>query len=138
MWRCELKSTEIMMAVEKMLGIWPPRPDICPICATDHQANEPHNPESLYYQMRFRQRNGVFPNWGDAMRHCPKDVQEAWKSRLREYGVAEEDLVAHRFYPESLDMEIAAEGKVTPEQREKLLRRPERPESKGQKDENEG
>lgn len=119
-----LKVEEI--GLDKVV-IMPPRPGVCPVCAAEHSEIEPHNAGSLYYQMKFRQRNGVFPNWGDAMRHCPKDVQEAWKSRLLEHGVAEEDLVAHRFYPESLDMEITAEGKVTPEQREQLLRRPERP-----------
>ena len=35
--------------------ILPPKPGTCPECAVDHDPAMPHNRDSLFYQMRFRQ-----------------------------------------------------------------------------------
>lgn len=64
-----------------------PRPGLCPQCASDHKADEPHNADSLYYQMAFHRRHGRFPTWTDAVGHCTPEVREAWLAELRDMGV---------------------------------------------------
>lgn len=71
---------------ESML-ILPPKPGVCPVCAVKHKQDQPHNPDSLYYQMKFRQQHGRFPTWWDAMAHCEKGVQKLWIDALAERGV---------------------------------------------------
>lgn len=34
----------------------PPAKDCCPECAVKHKPDQPHNPESLYYQMKLMMR----------------------------------------------------------------------------------
>lgn len=67
--------------------ILPPKAGVCPECAVAHRPEQPHNPESLYYQMRFRQRHGRFPTWWDAMAHCEKHIRKVWIDALAEHGV---------------------------------------------------
>lgn len=55
--------------------IAPPRPGVCKLCALPHPPGQPHNPNSLYYQIRFRQIHGRFPTWTDAAQHCGKGAQ---------------------------------------------------------------
>ena len=50
--------------------ILPPGPGKCKICAGAHDPAQPHNKDSLYYRMKFRQRHGRYPNWTDAIEHC--------------------------------------------------------------------
>lgn len=64
----------------------PPAPDTCPICATDHTPDQPHNGQSLYYMYRFYGIRGRWPTWADAVAHCDWDTQEAWKAHLMELG----------------------------------------------------
>lgn len=70
----------------------PPKPGTCPECAVDHDPAYPHNRDSLYYQMRFYQKNGRFPTWGDAMAHCSDMMKSYWKTALAEKGVTPEEL----------------------------------------------
>jgi hypothetical protein len=49
-----------------------------------HDPAEPHNQQSLYYQMAFRQQHGRWPTWTDAMSHCTPEVQAIWREGLRE------------------------------------------------------
>jgi hypothetical protein len=75
--------------------IMPPRPGACPICAAMHAPEQPHNRDSVYYQMRFRQRHGRTPTWADAMAHCDEDVKRLLTEELVQRGVcvgAEEDV----------------------------------------------
>lgn len=67
--------------------ILPPKPGVCQICAVDHKPDQPHNRDSLYYQMKFRQKNGRFPTWADAMAHCEEHVKKIWIDALAERGV---------------------------------------------------
>jgi hypothetical protein len=60
----------------------PPARDTCPICATAHSANDPHNNQSLYYQYRFYHARGRWPTWADAIAHCTSQIQAAWKHQL--------------------------------------------------------
>lgn len=75
--------------------ILPPKPGTCPECAVAHDPEQPHNRDSLFYQMRFYQKHGHFPTWGDAMAHCSEAVKALWREALAERGVAPEQLEEH-------------------------------------------
>jgi hypothetical protein len=62
-------------------------PDTYPECAVAHQPDEPHNQQSLYWQLRFHQKHGRFPTWADAMSHCTPEVQEDWRAKLIKHRV---------------------------------------------------
>lgn len=66
----------------------PPPAGVCPICAFDHAASEPHNAQSLYYQMAFEHLNGRAPTWADAAAHCVEAVQVKWRRAFRTLGHA--------------------------------------------------
>ena len=69
------------------LRILPPGPGKCPQCAVEHDAKDPHDLQSLYYRMKFRQQHGRFPTWWDAMDHCEADTRVAWIKALKASGV---------------------------------------------------
>lgn len=72
------------------MQILPPKPGVCKECAVQHSPNQPHNPDSLYYQMKFRQKHGRFPTWADAMAHCEEHVKKKWINMLADHGVVVE------------------------------------------------
>lgn len=79
-----------MAAVETTIGtmmLLPPAPGRCQTCATTHGPHEPHNAQSLYYQMAFQMEHGRGPDWRDAMAHCADDVRELWTRELVARGV---------------------------------------------------
>jgi len=59
------------------MTLLPPAKDVCQVCATKHSSEEPHNKDSLYYQMQFRQKHERWPTWKDAISHCSKGVKKA-------------------------------------------------------------
>lgn len=61
----------------------PPPKDKCQICAVAHPPEQPHNAQSLYYQMAFNGIVGRGPTWADAVAHCADDVKEHWERELR-------------------------------------------------------
>ena len=66
-------------------GAWrviPPPADCCQICAVKHIEVQPHNAQSLYYQMIFTNMIGRAPTWADAMAHCTPVVQAQWRGEL--------------------------------------------------------
>lgn len=67
--------------------ILPPKPGTCQECAVEHDPAMPHNRDSLYYQMRFRQQHGRFPTWEDAMAHCSDTVKAYWVEALAKHGI---------------------------------------------------
>ena len=64
-----------------------PGPGKCPVCAAVHDPMDPHDRDSLYYQMRFRRRHKRFPTWADAMAHCSREKQEEWRAKLEAEGI---------------------------------------------------
>lgn len=64
-----------------------PAPDKCQECAVDHFPDQPHNKDSLYYQVKFEMEYGRPPTWADAMAHCTEELQAAWKEELISRGV---------------------------------------------------
>lgn len=65
----------------------PPRPDVCQVCARKHPPEMPHDAQSLYYQMWFRQRRGRSVTWKDALAHCSGHMKLAWEAELKQRGV---------------------------------------------------
>lgn len=66
------------------LRMLPAPPGACEWCYTKHNPEDPHNQESLSYQMKFYAINGRYPTWTDAMAHCAPETQEAWKTSIIE------------------------------------------------------
>ena len=60
----------------------PPAAGKCQECAVDHEHNEPHDQQSLYYQMRFKLTHGRWPTWEDAMGHCTDETKNIWAEEL--------------------------------------------------------
>jgi hypothetical protein len=59
----------------------------CPICATAHEPELPHNQQSLAYQYKFYDENGRWPTWADAMEHCTEDMKAFWIAELAKKGI---------------------------------------------------
>lgn len=78
-------GTGEVLAVRRNAGaLLPPSADVCQECAVDHAHDQPHNRDSLYYQMAFHATHGRWPTWTDAMAHCGPDVRAAWRELLVE------------------------------------------------------
>lgn len=73
------------------MDILPPGPGKCRTCAGAHDPAQPHNKDSLYYRMKFRQAHGRYPNWADAMEHCTPDVKKWWRAELTRRGINMEE-----------------------------------------------
>ena len=71
----------------KTMTLLPPAPGKCVVCAVAHSPEEPHNRQSLYYQLRFFQEHGRIPTWDDAMSHCAPAILAAWHDELRKHDV---------------------------------------------------
>ena len=56
--------------------ILPPKPGACLVCAAYHPKELPHNRDSIYYMLLFRQKHGRYPTWEDAAAHCTEDVKK--------------------------------------------------------------
>lgn len=68
--------------------ILPPREGRCPVCAATHAPELPHNKDSLYYQMRFRQQHGRFPTWKDATAHCSPEAKRFFADEYAKRGIS--------------------------------------------------
>lgn len=68
-----------------------PVPGACPQCATKHEADKPHDRNSLYYLYLFRKRNRRFPSWSDAMAHCDNKTKARWTQKLVSKGIPAEE-----------------------------------------------
>ncbi len=73
---------EVTSEKQNAMTMLPPAPDVCQECATAHNHDEPHNQQSLYYQMHFQARHGRWPTWTDALAHCSDDVKQHWRQEL--------------------------------------------------------
>jgi len=81
------KSIEIEEIPMSSMMLLPPRKDVCQECAVDHDVESPHNPQSLYYQMKFKMEHGRGATWTDAMAHCTDQVKVHWTEALRRHGI---------------------------------------------------
>ncbi|MDJ0593615.1 MAG: hypothetical protein QNJ72_27130 [Pleurocapsa sp. MO_226.B13] len=69
------------------LTILPPPKDCCQECAVKHKPNEPHNPQSFFYQYKFNLKHGRAATWNDAIAHCPVKVKVYWQGYLKALGI---------------------------------------------------
>lgn len=69
------------------MKLLPPAPNLCQECARDHPKDQPHNQQSLFYQVKFNMEHGRSPTWIDAMAHCSDETKELWAKHLAELGV---------------------------------------------------
>lgn len=66
----------------------PPKAGLCQTCATKHGEGEPHNAQSLYFQMAWAmEHDGEPPTWHDALAHCAPALKRVWLDGLRAVGV---------------------------------------------------
>lgn len=65
----------------------PPPPDKCQVCGGKHEAEQPHNAQSLYYKMSFRKQHDRWPTWKDAMEHCSEEVKSFWIEQLKKHNI---------------------------------------------------
>lgn len=70
----------------------PPPEGVCQQCARDHEPEQAHDAGSLHYQYWFFRQRGRWPNWGDALAHCPPEISEVWRDRLKQLGVDDDRL----------------------------------------------
>src|SRR3972149_3945179 len=63
------------------MSLLPPAADKCPICATEHEPQLPHNPQSLYYFYRFHASRGDWPTCEDAAAHCTPQIRASFRDR---------------------------------------------------------
>ena len=66
------------------LKMLPVKPGTCEFCAVKHGKDEPHDQQSLTYQVKFHQIHGRYPTWTDALSHCDEKTQSLWKRVLVE------------------------------------------------------
>lgn len=71
------------------IKVIPPTPGACPMCATRHRPEDPHDRDSLYYQNRFYMRYRRFPTWDDAMSHCTESIKSSFLAELERRGKIE-------------------------------------------------
>ena len=62
-------------------------PGTCPMCAVNHNPEQPHNRDSLAYQYKLYGEHGRWPTWEDAMEHCSDEVKAYWKEALKALGI---------------------------------------------------
>jgi len=63
------------------------QPGTCQECACVHEPDEPHNKQSLYYNIMFYDKHNRYPTWADAMDHCSPGVRSAWSKELEKFGI---------------------------------------------------
>lgn len=76
-----------MKIVKKEFQLLPPAPDVCQQCAVDHPPDQPHNQQSLFYQIKFYNEHKRAPTWKDAIAHCSSEVKTAWAIELAKFGI---------------------------------------------------
>jgi len=89
----------------------PPKKGNCLICAVNHPMDFPHDANSLYYGMRFKDKHGRDPTWQDAVAHLPEDMQPVCLEEIKK--VYAENNLELRDLPE--DVEPIAEPYITDE-----------------------
>jgi hypothetical protein len=87
---CDVSEEIEVMRVGKRAGgmvFLPAKLGTCAMCATEHAAEDGHNYQSLFYQMRFKAKWGRDATHDDTVAHLPPEEREAWKAASDECGV---------------------------------------------------
>lgn len=85
---CQVIDTRTGEVEERPAGMMmlPAKDGTCEFCAVAHEPDQPHNKDSLFYQMRFHGEHGRWPVWADAFAHCAEPIKAAWEAALRRRG----------------------------------------------------
>lgn len=67
--------------------LMPPAEGACEVCAATHAPEEPHNPESLYWQTKRHMEGKPPATWADALAHVDEELRQAWIAELAKHGV---------------------------------------------------
>lgn len=67
---------------EIAMKLIPPPAHVCQECAVPHDPAWPHDPESLFYQVKFYMGHGREPTWKDSAAHCTDEVRADWLTYL--------------------------------------------------------
>jgi len=79
--------TAPVMETVQPLMLLPAPAGTCPTCAHRHPADQPHNAQTLFFQVKFQMENRRSPTWADAWAHCADPVKAAWRQGLMDLGV---------------------------------------------------
>lgn len=73
------------------LRMLPGPPGSCEWCHVKHESSQPHNRDSLPYQVKFHTLHGRYPTWTDAMAHCDDETKLLWRfslaAQMRKHGL---------------------------------------------------
>lgn len=78
----DVETGESVPAEGGGLRMLPGPPGTCEYCHVKHDHDQPHDNQSLSYQIKFQAIHGRPPTWSDAMSHCTPEVREQWRERL--------------------------------------------------------
>jgi hypothetical protein len=78
----DMDTGEVLKTEHNAMTLLLCAPDMCQECATEHPWDQPHNQQSLYYQVCFHITHGRWPKWSNAMAHCTPEVQAHWRRLL--------------------------------------------------------
>ena len=78
----DMDTGEVVAEKQNAMMLLPPGDNVCQICAVDHEHDQPHNQQSLFYQYHFYSTHGRWPTWSDALAHCTPEMQREWKTKL--------------------------------------------------------
>ena len=73
-----------LIPIQGGFSLLPAAVGTCPLCATKHHPEQPHNQQSLFFQMRFHGLHGRWPTWADAIAHCDDDMRRVWTKALND------------------------------------------------------
>lgn len=82
----DLKTGKVREEKSSMMML-PAKEGTCEECAVAHDPTHPHNAQSMFYQYKFYNEHGRWPNWKDAMKHCDKKMKAFWTKSLTDAGV---------------------------------------------------
>lgn len=67
--------------------LMPAAPDACQVCAANHTPEEPHNPDSLYWQTARHIAGEDPPTWELALAHVEEPLRQGWVDELAKHGI---------------------------------------------------
>ncbi len=82
----DMKTGKVTPSVSRGMML-PAKAGTCEWCAVDHKPEDPHDATSLFYQYRFYNEHGRWPDWRDAMSHCTVELVKSWSSELAKLNI---------------------------------------------------
>lgn len=83
----EEAAAEVREVPLSSMQLLPPAPDVCQVCAVGHAPEEPHNPQSLFWQTARTMEGKPAAGWEEALAHCSQEMRESWINALGLKGV---------------------------------------------------